>query len=267
MLKSVFLKTLRDSRYSILYWGIGILALVLLIVSFYPAIKNSQQVVQQYIDMLPKSLISAFAGDITDYGTPAGFLSTELFFFFMPMLILVFAISFGSGAIAGEEENGTLDLMLSLPISRQRLVLEKTGALTILTIILTFVLWIGLAIGKYMVNMNISLGNMAAMCLSTALLGIVFGEFTLALGCAVGKKTTAMGAAGALGVLFYFVNALASSVDVLKYFQKISPFYYYISNKPLENGLNAGHVGVLLAIAVVLTILAVLGFRRRDISV
>lgn len=267
MLHNVFLKTLRDRRRSLLYWGIGLLALVILIESFYPAIRNSQQVVQQYISMLPKNLISAFAGDIADYGTPAGFLNTELFFFFIPMLILVFTIGFGSGAIAGEEENGTLGLLLSFPLTRRRLVLEKAGALVILTLILTFILWLGLVIGRYAVNMNISLSNLGAVCFNAALLGMLFGMFALALGCTIGKKSMAMGVAGALAVVFYFINALASSVDILKHIQKISPFYYYINNKPLENGLNALHVGVMLATTIVLVALAVLGFRKRDVSV
>jgi ABC-2 type transport system permease protein len=267
MLNNVFMKTLRDWRRSLLFWGVGILAFMVMIVSFYPAIRNSQQIIQQYVNMLPKNLISAFAGDITDYGTPAGFLNTELFFFMLPMLILVFTIGFGSGAIAGEEENGTLGLLLSFPLTRRRLVLEKAGALVVITIILTLVLWAGLVIGKYIINMNISLGNLAAACFSTALLGIVFGMFALALGCAMGKKSMAIAVAGAVAVLFYFVNALASNVGILKYFQKLSPFYYYTGNKPLVNGLSALDVGVMLAIIVVLTALAVLGFRRRDVSV
>ena len=39
----------------------------------------------------------------------------------VPLLLLIAAIGAGAGAIAGEEERGTLDLLLSLPVSRRRL--------------------------------------------------------------------------------------------------------------------------------------------------
>ena len=45
----------------------------------------------------------------------------------VPLLLLVAAIGAGARAIAGEEERGTLDLLLSTPVSRRRLALEKLG--------------------------------------------------------------------------------------------------------------------------------------------
>ena len=47
----------------------------------------------------------------------------------VPLLLLIAAIGAGARATAGEEERGTLDLLLANPISRRRLVLEKLAAL------------------------------------------------------------------------------------------------------------------------------------------
>ena len=46
----------------------------------------------------------------------------------VPLLLMIAAIGAGAGAIAGEEERGTLELLLANPLSRRRLVLEKTAA-------------------------------------------------------------------------------------------------------------------------------------------
>ena len=267
MLNGIFFKTLRDYRRSMSFWSVGLLLLAVFLVLFYPTIRDSQQAIQEYIDLLPKELMAAFAGDISNYGTPTGFLNSELFFFMVPALFLAFTIGFGSRAIAGEEEGGTLDILLSYPLSRWRLVLEKAGVLVALTLVLGVVLWAGLAIGGGIVGMDISLARIGAGCFSAALLGLAFGMFALALGSSTGNRSMALGLTGGLAVVLYFVNALAPVVDFLEPFQKFSLFYYYIGDAPLTNGLNAGHVGILAATVIVMLGLAVLGFRRRDLSV
>ena len=40
MLNNIFLKTLRDQRRSLLYWGIGLVAMAVIMALFYPTIKN-----------------------------------------------------------------------------------------------------------------------------------------------------------------------------------------------------------------------------------
>ena len=47
----------------------------------------------------------------------------------VPLLLLVAAIGAGARATAGEEERGTLDLLLANPLSRRRLIAEKVAAL------------------------------------------------------------------------------------------------------------------------------------------
>ena len=105
--------------------------MVALMVSVYPTVHANpalNRLVQQYPDAL-KAFIG-FGGEV-DYLSPAGYLGSELFSFMVPLLLLVAAIGAGARAIAGEEEAGTLELLLSCPVSRRRVVLEKLAALAI----------------------------------------------------------------------------------------------------------------------------------------
>ena len=65
----------------------------------------------------------------------------------------------------------------------------------------------------------------------------------------------------------YFLNAVAPVVEVLEPFRKLSPFYYYISAEPLRNGLDPAHAAVLIGLTVVLLVVALVAFERRDIAV
>ena len=267
MLSNILLKTLRDKRRSMLFWGIGLVALAIMIMSFLPTITNESEAIEAYIEILPEELMAAFGGDIADIATPEGFLNAELFFMMTPILFLVFTIGFGAGAIAGEEEQGTLDMLLANPLSRRRVVLEKFGALSIGIMLLAIVYWVGLAVGLAAVDSDINLLNVAAACFSAALLGIAFGTLSLAIGCATGKRNLAMAGTGGLAVVTYFLNALAPVIDFLEPFRGLSPFYYYIGGDPLYNGLNLGHATVLTGLTVVLLFVALITFERRDLAV
>ncbi len=140
-------------------------------------------------------------------------------------------------------------------------------AMTVATLGLVVALWLGTVAGIVMVGMEISLLRVAEVTLSAGLLGMAFGSLALAVGCATGKRSLSMGVTSAVAVLAYFWNALAPAVDALEPSRKVSPFYYYNGTDPLSNGLDPGHVAVLVGITVVLLVLGVFAFRRRDLAV
>ena len=123
MLRNVFLKSLRDQRRSFTWWAIGLVALTLLTVLFYPALGDAPELNEVLGD--EDSLVRAFVGNIDDLTSPEGFLNSQIYFLLVPILLLVFAVAGGSGAIAGEEEKGTLDLLFSHPVRRSVVVLQK----------------------------------------------------------------------------------------------------------------------------------------------
>jgi len=266
MLRNVFLKTLRDQRRALLWWGLGLLGLALYLALFYPSVRDMPEL-NRLLEEIPPALMKTLVGDITEFTSPVGYLKSELFFLIAPLLFLIVTIGFGSSAIAGEEERGTADLLLSNPLPRWRVVVEKFTALVIYTAALAFVFWLGLAIGTVAVDMDISLGRMAEATFSVVLLGLTFGALALAIGCASGNRGLSMGISSAVAVATYFLNSLAPMVKTLEPYRKFSPFYYYIGADPLQNGLNLGHAAVLIGLTAVLLVVALLAFERRDLAV
>ena len=266
MLRNIVLKTLRDRRRSLLLWGLGLAAVAAMMIAFYPVIREAT-FISEYLESFPEEFMALFAGEITDYTSPEGYLNGELFFLMYPLLMMVFAIGFGSGAIAGEEENRTLDLLLSNPLNRWRLILEKFAAMVICTLLLTIIFWATLAIGGAIIDMGLNLLRLAAVCFSGFLLAIAYGSVALAVGCARGKRGVSIGVAGALGVYGYMLNALAPLIDWLEPFQVASPFYYYIEANPLSKGLDPVHAAVLIGLAVLFLGIAIVTFERRDLAV
>jgi ABC-2 type transport system permease protein len=266
MLHNPFLKTLRDTRRALLWWSFGLIGMAALMTAVYPTVRDNPELnkmVKDYPDAL-KAFI-AFGGEL-DYVSGAGYLGSELFSFMVPLLLLIAAIGAGARAIAGEEERGTLDLLLANPISRPRLVLEKLGALAVELVILALVLWLALLVGVEATGMHVSASHLAAATGSAALLALAFGAISLLFGAATGHRALALGVAAACAVAAYLVNSLAVLVDFLEPVRKASPFYHYVASDPLRHGLQLGHAAFLVGVAVAAAALAVLFFERRDLA-
>ena len=266
MLRNVALKSLRDIRRGFLWWSLGLIGFVSLIVSVYPTVHSNpslNKLAQDYPEALQAFI--AFGGAV-DYSSAAGYLGIELFSLMVPLLLLVAAIGTGAGAIAGEEERGTLELLLANPVSRTRVVLEKAVALGLELAGLGVVLWLALWVGAVATGMDISAWHLAAATLSAVLLALAYGAIAILLGAATGRRALAIGVTAAAGVAAYLVNGLAPLVHALKVPQKLSPFYHYAAGDPLRHGISAGHLAVLLAVAVAAFALAPVFFARRDLS-
>jgi ABC-2 type transport system permease protein len=264
MLHSVFSKTLLDVRRALVWWSLGLIGLAAMMIAVYPTVRDNpdlNKLVEDYPEAL-KAFI-AFGGDV-DYVSGAGYLGSELFAFMVPLLLLIAAIGAGARAIAGEEERGTLDLLLANPLSRRRLVIEKLAALAVEVLALALVLFAALLIGVEAVAMEVSVAHLAAATTSAALLALAYGAIALFIGAVSGRRAVAIGIAAAGAVAAYLVNSLSALVDLFDAVKVASPFYHYVASDPLRHGLAITHVAFLLVLAAAATMLAVVGFERRD---
>ena len=267
MRPEVALGTLRASRRSIVWWSIGITALVVLMLAVYPSVRDNpmfNQILEDYPDAI-KEFVSF--GGAFDYTSGPGYMSAELFSMMLPLLFIIAAVVAGSKGIAGEEEAGTLDMILAMPISRTRVLLEKFLALALEMVILGLVLFVVAWVGGLAVDMNLNAGNLAAAAFDVVMLAWLFGALALLLGAAIGRRAIAAGIAAALAVVAYVINGLAPLVHVIDDVRSASPWYHYVASDALGQGLDPLHVAVLLIITAVRVAAAPPLLRRRDIGV
>lgn len=266
MLRNVFAKSLRDLRHSFAWWALGLAAYVALIASVYPTVRDNPEL-NELVESYPEALKAfvAFGGQF-DFTSAAGYLGSELFSFMMPAIFLVASIGHGAGTIAGEEERGTLDLLLAAPVSRARIALEKLGAMCAELVGLGAVLWLALWVGARIFSMEVSGAHLAAATTALVILALAYGAIAFMLAAGTGRRTLAIGATVALAVAAYLVNGLASLVGALEPIQRATPFYHYAAADPLRHGLDTWHTLFLVAVGVVAAAAGVILFDRRDVA-
>ena len=256
-------KELHDQRRALLGWGIGLMAMVLMYSSFWPSVRDNADQFASYLENIPDALRSVI-GELS-LGTPVGYLQSELFSFLGPAVILVFAIGAGARSLAGEEEQGTLDLLVVTPIPRRMIVLQKFIAMALTALGLGIVVWVSVVVIGRLFELDVPFGDIAAATLHLLLLGLAFGTIAMFLGAWSGRRSFAIGVTAALAVGTFILNAFAPTVEGITWAARLSPFFYYGDSLPLKNGLHIGHAGVLVAITTVALIGAILAFERRDL--
>lgn len=216
-----------------------------------------------FAEQLPKAFMAMVGGG--NFSTPEGYIQTEIYSLMAPAALLVIGIVAGAKAVAGEESNRTMGLLLASPVSRGRIIAEKSLAMVFCVFIAGFATYAGVAAGVLAGGLDIDYGNIAAISLQVTLLGLVYGGSALFLGAATGRYRIAVFGSIGFALISYITSSFLPLSESLAGFAQWSPYYYFLGGDPLMSGMNWGHAGILAGLAVIFVVLSLILFPRRDL--
>ena len=262
-LSTVFLKTLRDYRIAILGWGIGMGLVLISPMASVSALITTPEARQQLV-----SLAASFAwnADAVAVDTIGGYATFKIGIFIF--LIAVWPLLAGSRMLRGEEDRGSMDVLLSLPRPRLSVALEKLAAMW--TALLAMGLLIGLLAfaGGRIFHADFGLGGALLFGLDLALVCAVIGGVALLIAQFTQERGPAAGCTAGLLLVFIVLDMVHRVVPNSEWISRLTPVYYYNLSKPLvpSYGTNAGAMVVLLALAAILGAIAIFLFVKRDVG-
>ncbi len=212
----------------------------------------------------PDALVAMIGG--VDMGTPTGFLTGEVFALVGPISIIVLVASIGSRALAGEEEARTMGFLLSNPVPRSTVILEKAQAMTAHVLIFGVVTFAGTWIGVRIAGLDeVGVSGIAAISLLLSLFGLTFGFAALFVSALSGLKRVAVWGVTGLAVTTWFVFSFFPLSESFEPLVRFSPWDWYLGGDPLLNGMDWAGAGLLLGVALVLLGASIPVFNRRDL--
>ena len=256
-LSSISLKVARDRW---LGWAVSAASLTLLLLFGMAAYRDIDLTVYTELPEAFRSLLGI--GEDVDVG---GLAVGYVFGSFGAVVVAVMALVMGSAAIAGEERNGTMNILLANPRSRTHVLLSKVLALVLLTALAVAAIWATVHPMAALLSVEIGGLNVEALALHLYVNAVFYGMLALAIGAATGNRDTATGGASGILVLSFFAVGLLPLVQGLEGLRKAFPWYYFDGSEPVYNGIAWGHLALLLSASVVLLAAAVVGFNRRDL--
>ncbi|MFW6097723.1 MAG: ABC transporter permease subunit [Chloroflexota bacterium] len=249
-------------RNAIIGWAIGLTFLPIVYIGIYPS------VAEQMEGLADLEIYQAMGMNL---GTFADWIGSILVLF-MPLVAAIYAIVNGTGTLAGEEEDGRLEMVVTLPLPRWQIVLAKALALALATLII----FLFVSIVSFFVFQSIE-GQIETDLTGMDMFGAVFSGWPLVFAVSMlsmflatfasSRRVAAM-IATAILIVGYFGDNLANSTDALEPFEPLFLFTYLDSTgEAVRQGQATGDVLVLVGIGLVSLLLAVFFFQRRNLTV
>ncbi len=248
----------------------GIAAIIFLMQIAIAAIVHDNANVRTFLGflrLLPSIVRTALGGDMLDSGNMTALLTVGYQHPFVMFLYMVFAVGTPTGLLVGEVQRGTMELILSRPITKTQVYICAAVLTLVGMFCLVMVMFLGTvaAVHIYTFSEPIDLNLFFRLAMNGGLLASTFGAFALLCAASLGRLYSAIGVAVGFLTLNYFIAIVAAWWPKMEFMRKVTLFYliYYSDlwqRWPVEN------MAKLAAILVVTAIVGGIIWRRRDLS-
>ena len=265
MIRPLVLRNLRHARGLLAALGIGLIAFTTMIVNIAAAFE-ANVTVEQLIELMPPALRTFIESQIN----VASFGAFVAFAFQHPAVTVpCLACMIVLGTIpAAEREATLLDLLLARPVRRGEYIAAVVITQTLVAVLLSLGLLIGVTIGLAMVDVPDEFPwTRYILCAAAfAPLLLASGGITLLFAAGARRRGPAVVRAVSLILTLFVIEVLADLWAPFATIRVISPFHYY---KPIAIAvipeLPVWHPLLLLAVFGVTSFLAYVRFSRRDV--
>jgi len=259
MLRSLYLKSIRDRWVGVTVAVVSLFLVVWMGLWAYSGVDEADT----YLQQMPDEMI-AMLGITRDSGT-TGLMFSTMFSFLAPFVFAGLALSIGASAIAGEERDGTMNVLTSAPRSRSRLLWSKSAGLLTLMVLGAVATWVSYEAAAQLSGADASGLDLGAATVQTTVVSLFYGAVALAIGAGTGNRSTASGIATGFVVVSFLAAGLLPLFAGWEDAAKIFPWYYIDAGQPMINGVDWAPMAVLAGISIALALLGWWGLLRRDL--
>jgi ABC-2 type transport system permease protein len=258
----LLVQELKFRRGAMIGWGLGLLFFPLVYIAIYPSVAE---------EMAGLADLEIYKAMGVNLGTFADWIGSILIVF-LPLVAAIYGIINGTGTLAGEEEDGRLEMIVTLPLARWKIITAKALALSISSFIILLVnagvsLLVFEGIRDQIETDLLGLDVFKAV-LSTWPMVFAVAMISMFLAAFCSRRRIASMIAAAILVLSYFGSNLAASTELLEPFEPLFLFTYLDGSGPaLIEGQATGDILVLLATGAAAFALSLVFFQRRKLTV
>jgi ABC-2 type transport system permease protein len=245
------LRDLYERRVSLLVWTAGLSALgaifVVLTKSIVKPLLAIPELAPYFAIFVNGNIYASFLGFI--------------WFGFAQLLMAGFAITQVARWTA-EDSDGRLELVLSDPISRARVVAERLVVLTLGALMVAAVSGVAVGIEAHYQSIDLNSRRLAEASLLLVPFTVVFGAVGALLASSIPRAT--VGILGAFAFASYLSVQLGPIFKLPLWVQDVSPFKLY--GQPLTYGVDQTGLVITIAIGIAGLVASALAMEQRDIG-
>jgi ABC-2 type transport system permease protein len=265
---AIFWQTIRRKKISLLVYCLAGILFLWMFVAFFPSIQEEAEKFEEVFKSYPEEFMKALNIEELKFDQLEKFLTVEQFSIIWPIMVIFMIVAVAGAALSREVEKGTIEILLSRPVSRLKIFFARyLAGLFILLIFTVFSIFAVVPLAK-LHDVDYVFKNY----ITIAVLGFLFGwaVFSMALmfSAIFSERSKVYMVSGSILFIMYALNVAASLRENLEELKYLSFFYYYdYSQALIHNTLENTSLLVFGGTVVVCTIIGAVWFNRRDVAV
>ncbi len=259
---TIFKKELRSGVVSFLAWSAVIGGLMAVCVGMYPSMAGSMGDVSDLFAGMG-NFSAAFGLDKLQFGTILGFYGTECGNI-LGLGGALYAAVTAMGLLAGEEGGHTAEFLLTHPVSRLRVCMEKLAALAAMILGLNLICLACGAGGIAIIKESVERGKLLRYHGTLLLMHLEIG--TLCFGLSAFLRRGGLGLGMGLAALLYFAGILINLDSGLDWLRFFTPYYYADAARVFAREAIAGPMAAGCALGVLGAGAGLWWYGRKDIA-
>lgn len=260
---TLFLHELKRGRLALLVWSAAVAFLLGVSILIYPEMTAQMGDIGEMFSSMG-AFTDAFGMNNVSFGEFSGYFAVECGNT-VGLAGGMLAAILGIAALADEERNGTAELLLTHPISRVRVVLEKLASVLVRLLAFNVIVFAVASLAMLMIGERAELLDVVLVFFAYLVLQIEIAALSLGVSAFLRRGSIAVGIGAALAL--YFFNILSNLTDDLKFLKYITPYGYADATAVVSDGALAVKYLIPGLLLTALGIAAALWqYRRKDIA-
>lgn len=266
---TLFIREFKRNFKSLVIWSLAIGGMIFMLLNMFPEFNKQPGGLDAMLTNFPEGMLKAFNLDKIGYGTILGFYSVQGFLL-VTLIGSIYIAMFASGIVAKEENDGTVEFLLSKPVSRKSIVFQKLAAVLIniilFNIILAFITLAGFQVDK---SSNVSARTFILLTIvAPILLHSTFAAIAFLISTFVRKSRIALSLSMGLVFITYFLSIMAGISEKYGLVKYLTPFQYInTADIIIDGGIKTGYIIIMAGIIIISTLASFWLYERKDIAV
>jgi ABC-2 type transport system permease protein len=261
---NIYRTELKSHWKSLIFWSLGIFGFMLAAMSKYQGYSRSGQSINELLDSLPGGVSSLLGANILDLQSAGGFFA--MCALYLAIMLGVHAVLLGSGIIAKEETDKTIEFLVTKPVTRNRIFLAKVLAAATAVVFLNIVALIASIVTVNMFNEGPPINSDIIFLMPAVLfIQLIF----LAVGvsfAAIMRRPKRAGIFSAAVLLATFI--LSSFVDITDrydFLRYLTPFQYFDPKTIFaENAYKPAYILIATVAFIIMLAVSRFAYKSRD---
>lgn len=254
---------LKQGKISLIIWTAVIAFMLAVCILIYPEMAGQMNEISDMFSNMG-SFSAAFGMDRINFGEFTGFFGVECGNV-LGMGGAFFASLLGISALAKEEKEHTAEFLLTHPVRRRKVVMEKLLSVFSQIIILNAVVIGVTTLSILIIGETPEIKTMSLLFLAYFILQIEIAAICFGISAFISRGS--MGIGLGMAALFYFLNIVANLTEDAKFIKYITPFGYTESADIIADGsINMRYLSVGVVLALIGIAASFYQYNKKDIA-